>query len=317
MKDCSGVISVGTNSTRLLVVNFSAKRFGLFGDPVARIVKQRSVGTRIGEGLKESGHLREDAMERTLETVREYRNAFNGGKVEEYVIATSALRRADNARDFVDRVREVTGVDVAILDGAEEAKASFRGAVTSLDDSEQLHAGVLDTGGGSTEYAVGAHEHAEETVSCEVGAVRLTEWFPALAGHNGLVDNASIDGARRKTRELLEPIVRPLPAEALAIVGGSATTALAVVRGHPVRFGDAEVTRDKLQSALNTLCELPLAKRRTVPGMNPQRVDILPAGILILDTALEMLGHDCATVSYSDLLLGYLLLQREKNEALS
>ena len=312
MSDRSAVISIGTNSTRLLLVDFSAKRFGVFGDPVTRIVKQRSVGTRIGEGLKESGHLSAEAMDRTLEIVRAYQDSLDEQKP--YVIATSALRRADNADEFVGRVRKITGSDVDILEGEEEAKASFRGAITSFDDSEQLRAGVLDVGGGSTEYAVGEHEHALYTVSCEVGAVRLTEWFPALSGSGGFVDNTSIDAARGKTIELLKPILSLPKAEALAIVGGSAATTLAVVRGHPVRFGNTELRREKLQTAFNMLCELPQSKRRTVPGMNPQRADILPAGMLILDTAMEMLGHDCATVSYSDLLLGYLLLQREKTE---
>ncbi len=314
MNDRSAVISIGTNSTRLLVVDFAAKRFGVFGDPVTRVLKQRSIGTRIGEGLKESGHLSEEAMNRTLETVRGYCDALDSQTPAVHVIATSALRRADNANDFVQRVREITHTDVNILDGDEEARASFRGAVTSFDDTEQLRAGVIDVGGGSTEYAVGDHEHAAHSVSCEVGAVRLTEWFPTLGGSGGFVDNASIDAAREKARGLLNPILTLPKVEALAIVGGSATTALAVVRGHPVRFGDTELTRDKLQNAFNMLCELPLAKRRTVPGMNPQRADILPAGILILDMAIGMLGHERATVSYSDLLLGYLLLQREKTE---
>ncbi|MBV9402356.1 MAG: hypothetical protein JO018_01365 [Candidatus Eremiobacteraeota bacterium] len=312
MSDRAAVISIGTNSTRLLVVDFSAKRFGVFGDPITRILKQRSTGTRIGEGLKEKGHLTDEAMNRTLEVVREYCEALDSHTPAVNVIATSALRRADNANEFVERVREVTNSDVHILDGSDEAKASFRGAITSFDDTEELCAGVLDVGGGSTEYAVGNHEHASQTASCEVGAVRLTEWFPSLAGREGFVDNASIDAAREKTIDLLEPILALPKAEVLAIVGGSATTALAVVRGHPVRFGDTELTREKLRNAFDLLCELPLAKRRTVPGMNPQRADILPAGMLILDTAIALLGHDRATVSYSDLLLGYLLLEREK-----
>ncbi|MBV9276767.1 MAG: hypothetical protein JOZ97_00875 [Candidatus Eremiobacteraeota bacterium] len=317
MSDRSAVISIGTNSTRLLAVNWLAKRFGVFGDAVTRIIKQRSIGTRIGEGLKESGHLSAEGMDRTLEVVREYCRALNHHPTELFVIATSALRRADNADDFVKRVRDITGTDVSILDGSEEAKASFRGAVTSFDDTEQLCAGVLDVGGGSSEYAVGEREHAAHSVSCEVGAVRLTEWFPSLAGEEGFVDNASIDAARNKATALLGPILTLPKSEVLAIVGGSATTALSVVRGHPVRFGDTELTRERLQNAFNMLCEVPLAKRRTVPGMNPQRADILPAGILILDTAIGLLGHDRATVSYSDLLLGYLLLQREKAEAVA
>lgn len=295
----------------MLLVDWHAKRFGVFGDHATRIIKQRSVGTRLGEGLKESGHLGEEAMARTLEVVQSYAEAIQGRTKRLSVIATSAMRRADNADDFIKRVRAITGIDLEILDGQDEARASFRGAATSLDDIEDVRVGVIDTGGGSTEYAVGEHEHADQSLSCEVGAVRLTEWFPRLAGRDGMVDNDTIETARSKARELLERITSLPKAEKIAVVGGSATTALSVIRGHHGRFGDMTLTREKLRDAFNMLCELPCDKRRTVPGMNPQRADILPAGMLILDTCLDLLEHDRATVSYTDLLFGFLLLQRE------
>jgi len=311
MSEKSAVISIGTNSTRMLQVDWSAKRFGLFGEHATRIVKQRSTGTRIGEGLKEAGRLDETAMRRALEVVQEYMNELRGKTERLHAIATSALRRAENADEFIEQMRNVTGVKLNILDGKEEAAASFRGAVPSLDDVENQRVGVIDAGGGSTEYAIGEHEHADQSLSCEIGAVRLTEWFPALSGKDGMVENQVIDKAREKARELLDRITSLPSVAAVAIVGGSATTALSVVRGHHARFGDQILRRDKLRDAFNMLCELPCEKRKTVPGMNPQRADILPAGMLILDTALELLGKDQATVSYTDLLFGYLLLVRE------
>ena len=311
MSDRSAVISIGTNSTRMLLVDWHAKRFGVFGDDSVRILKQKSVGTRIGEGLKESGHLSEEAMNRTLDVVKSYYDVLNGRTNRLYAISTSALRRADNADDFIKRVHDITNTELQILDGAYEARASFRGAVTSLDDVAEKRVGVIDSGGGSTEYAVGEHEHADHTISVEIGAVRLTEWFPKLSGDLGMVDNQTIDAARDKARGILEKLTSLPEAEALAVVGGSATTSLSVIRGHHGRFGDNTITREKLQDAFNMLCELPCDKRRTVPGMNPQRADILPAGMLILDSALALLGHESANVSYTDLLYGFLTLQRE------
>jgi len=295
----------------MLLVDWSAKRFGLFGEHATRIVKQRSMGTRIGEGLAESGRLDDAAMRRTLEVVQGYMNELRGKTERLHAIATSALRRAENADEFINQIRDITGVKLNILDGKEEAAASFRGAVPSLDDVENQRVGVIDAGGGSTEYAVGEHEHPDHSLSCEIGAVRLSDWFPALAGKDGMVDNQTIDKARAKARELLGRITSLPSVEAIAIVGGSASTALSVVRGHHARFGDQILRRDNLRDAFNMLCELPCEKRKTVPGMNPQRADILPAGMLILDTALELLGKDEATVSYTDLLFGYLLLERE------
>ncbi len=311
MSDVSAVISIGTNSTRMLVVDFAGKRFGFFGDRSIRILKQRSTGTRIGEGLRESGHLGDEPMRRTLDVVQCYMEALDGHTERLNVISTSALRRADNADAFKARIREITGCDLNILDGKVEAAASFRGAVTSLNDTDSERVGVLDSGGGSTEYAIGEHELADQSLSCEIGAVRLTEWYPDLNGHNGLVENRTIDEARTKARELLERITSLPPVKALAVVGGSATTTLAVVRGHHAKIGDDTLTREKLRGVFNVLCELPVEKRRTIPGMNPQRADILPAGIIIIDTALELLHQECATVSYNDLLFGYLLLERE------
>ncbi|GAC1656997.1 MAG: Ppx/GppA phosphatase family protein [Vulcanimicrobiaceae bacterium] len=311
MSDMASVISIGTNSTRMLQVDFAGKRFGFFGDRSIRIIKQRSTGTRIGEGLRESGHLAEEPIRRTLDAVQTYMDALRGNSERLSVIATSALRRADNANDFSQKISEITGCQLQILDGKVEAAASFRGAVTSLEDVENERFGVIDTGGGSTEYAVGEHEHAQASLSCEIGAVRLTEWFPNLNGENGLVDNATIEKARAKAREMLECITTLPHVNAIAAVGGSATTTLSLLRGHHGPFGDDTLTRDKLRGAFNILCELPIEKRRSVPGMNPQRADILPAGILILDTALELLGHDCATVSFTDLLFGYLMLEKE------
>ena len=311
MKNTAAVISIGTNSTRMLLVDFAGKRFGFFGERSIRIVKARSTGTRVGEGLRATGYLGEEPMRRTLEVVQAYTDALRGHTERLSIISTSALRRASNASDFTHNIRKITGCNLHILDGKDEAAASFRGAVTSLDESENDRIGVIDAGGGSTEYAVGEREHADQTVSCEIGAVRLTELFPGLAGENGFVDNQTLDDARAKARELLEPVTSLSTATQIALVGGSATSALALSRGHRGPFGDEGLSREKLRALLNLLCELPLEKRRTVPGMNPQRADILPAGMLIIDTALELLGHDCATVSDTDLLFGYLLLERE------
>ena len=313
MSDVWAVVSLGTNSTRVLVADFDAKRYGFFGDHAVRITLQRSVGTRLGESLGESGKLGDEPMRRTLDVVEQYVDEVRARHARRvFSIGTSALRRAQNGAEFVERVNALTSSELEILSGEDEARASFRGAVTSLDHGEEMRVGVVDTGGGSTEYAVGEHEHAKHIVSCEVGAVRLTEWFPGLSGRDGFVDNATIDGAAAKAREVLAPIVEFPRADALAFVGGSATTALSVVRGHRGPFGADALTRESLQAAFNLLCELPYEKRKNVPGMVPQRADILPAGILILKTVLSLLKHNEAKVSPTDLLFGYLLLQRER-----
>lgn len=293
------VLGLGTNSTRLLVANLRVP---------LRIVAQRSIGTRLGEGLRESGQIGEEPMRRTLEAL-EFHYALARRYTDDIsVIATSAMRRADNAQIFIDQIVQLTSSNVTVLNGKEEASCSFHGAVHfSTSASERV--GVLDVGGGSTEYATGTSQAIEKTVSCEVGAVRLTEWFPDLAGTVGFVDNETIDQGRERARQLLSALIEFHKVSVLIAVGGTATTSAAVLRGHRLGFGQATLSRDALAAAFNKLCELGTAKRRHVPGMVRQRADILPAGMMLLDAALENLGHDACTVSRNDLLLGYLLSQ--------
>lgn len=299
------MISIGTNSTRYLLVEFSEQR-----PERPRILGARSLGTRVGEGLRESGRLAEVPMARTLEAVRAHCSEIAGRYDRIFTIATSAVRRAENAAAFALRVEALTGSPLTILSGQEEARASFRGAAGALPHGRR--AGVLDTGGGSTEYAVGTSERVEAALSCEIGAVRLTERLPALAGSQGAVDAATIRQAREEVRVALAPIAGMPDAGEVFLVGGSATSAAALL--YPgIGFESAIVVeRPLLQHQFDVLCSLPLERRKAIAGMNPQRADILPAGMLVLLEFLDLTGHHSATVSLKDLLYGYLLEVHER-----
>ncbi len=299
------ILSIGTNSTRVLLADMEPE--------IPRIETSRSIGTRIGEGLRESGSLGEEPMMRTLEAIRDHMRAVRGHYVRLYAIATSALRRADNGALFRETVHDTIGVPVQVLSGDEEAAASYRGAITAFGAGRHDEVGVIDTGGGSTEYAIGSTHEPERTISCEIGAVRLTEAVPQLSGREGIVDLDTIARAKELARAALEPLLDFRHVERLALVGGSATTAVQVVRERKTKMDRAELTRVDLQRALVRLCGMTYKQRRDVVGMKPHRADILPAGIIVLETALEMLGHDRATATTADLLLGYLLQQRDRH----
>jgi exopolyphosphatase / guanosine-5'-triphosphate,3'-diphosphate pyrophosphatase len=275
----------------------------------------RSIGTRIGEGLRERGKLGEEPMRRTLDAVAAHMRAVRGHYVRLFAIATSALRRAENGEAFTRRMEGMLGVPVQILSGDEEAQASYRGAITAWGPLHGEELGVIDLGGGSTEYAVGNTSVPEKTVSCEIGAVRLTEALPLLGGDDGVVDLDTIEDARKRVRAALAPIVDFPKVEHLAFVGGTATTTAALIRGKRTLFETYEISRSDLQRALVRLCGLPLEERKKLDGMKPQRADILPAGIIVLETVLDLVAHDRATVTTADLLLGYLLEQRDHERA--
>ncbi|MGH7738092.1 MAG: hypothetical protein ACREMP_09545 [Candidatus Tyrphobacter sp.] len=277
-------------------------------------VLARTVGTRVGEGLGERGELDLDAAARTLSVLAEYTKGARERGAEIVVVATSALRRAENSQAFSQRVRERTGKSLRILSGEEEARLSFRGAVGSLQHFEGT-SGVLDVGGGSTEYATGSGSIPKSGRSHEIGAVRLTERIPSLSGRRGTVDEQSLAQGFRIAAEALAPLSRERQIDRLLLVGGSATTTAAVASLDSTKA--PELSRQVLTQTLARLCSLDLEGRKAVAGMRPQRADILPAGIIILATAMELVRHSVAIVAPGDLLVGVLLEERERGTAAS
>ncbi len=296
-------ISVGTNSTRVLLADVAPE--------MPHVDLARSIGTRIGEGMGQSGPIGEEPMRRTLEAIKQLHRAIRGHYVRLFALATSAVRRAENGDEFAAAVESILGVPLRVLGGHEEANASYRGAITAFGALHGERVGVIDTGGGSTEYAVGTTTVPEQLVSCEIGAVRLTEAVPALAGRDGVVDLATIERARAIARQALAPL-RDFPAvERLAFVGGSATTTASIVRGKRGKIASFAITRAELQKVLVRLCGMELRERKELAGMKPQRADILPGGIIVLDTVMDMVKRDAAIATAADLLLGFLLQQRD------
>jgi exopolyphosphatase / guanosine-5'-triphosphate,3'-diphosphate pyrophosphatase len=297
------VVSIGTNSTRLLLSDVEPD--------VPRIELTRSIGTRIGEGLGEHGRLAEEPMTRTLAALEQLVRAVRGHYVRLFAVATSALRRAENGEAFAQRVFDVLGVPLRVLTGEEEAAASYRGALTAFGTLRGEQVGVVDVGGGSTEYAVGNSAEPERVISCEVGAVRLTEALPALAGRDGAVDPATLERARAIAREALARLAEYANVERVAIVGGSATTTAAIVHARKTPPLSYALTRGDLERTLARLTAMTLEERKAVAGMKPQRADILPGGIVVLESALEIIGRDEAIATTADLLLGIALEQRD------
>jgi exopolyphosphatase / guanosine-5'-triphosphate,3'-diphosphate pyrophosphatase len=301
------VLSVGTNSTRGLLADYDSDGI--------RVPFARSIGTRIGEGLGRSGDLRPEAIARTLRALDRLHRELAGRYDRLWAVTTSAVRRADNATVFLEFVRERFGVQMDVLSGPEEARAAYRGAAAAVRPIPGERIGVVDSGGGSTEFAIGSGIEPDAVVSCEIGAVVLTEAVPELSGRSGPVSAAAVERARTLARVALEPLRAFERGAKVALVGGSASTAGAIARGGLLGRDVVDLSRADLQRVLRRLCSLDLDRRKRMRGMRVQRADILPAGIVILDTALELLEARCSVASRWDLLLGVLLDRVERAEA--
>jgi exopolyphosphatase/guanosine-5'-triphosphate,3'-diphosphate pyrophosphatase len=288
------LISIGTNSTRLLILAHEA------------VVVARSTGTRLGRGLGADGQLDHDARTRTLAVVAEYTAEISARRAAVDVVATSALRRASDAGAFANDVAAIVGVAPRILSGDEEAAYSFAGATWGIAAADRL--GVLDVGGGSTELAVGTQASAERTLSIEIGAVRLAERHPALLGAAAL-DAAGraivVDRVRADVGAVLAPLAALGSFDELLAVGGTVFTAAGMVSGDPTRDG-VRIDRAQRRGLIDELLARDLVARRALAHIRPQRADILPAGLFIVDVACDILGIDALRVSHADLLAGYL-----------
>lgn len=262
--------------------------------------------------MRANGRLDPDARERTLAAIAEYVQTVRERCAAIACIATSAVRRADDGAEFTAAVRELTGVEPHILSGEEEATYSFLGATHAAGDDAEV--AVLDVGGGSTELAVDipAQARARAAVayarSVEIGAVRLAEHHRALLGERALAPSERtqlLARTRADAASVLAPFAEaPSPARLVA-VGGTAFTAAAMIAQAPLRDG---VTMSAPQRAalLDELLACDLDARKALPFIRPQRADILPAGIAIIDEACRILGVPEVTVSVDDLLAGYL-----------
>jgi exopolyphosphatase / guanosine-5'-triphosphate,3'-diphosphate pyrophosphatase len=297
------VVDIGTNSTRLLI--------GDVEDGEVRELDRRSIVTRLGEGVDATGRLGEEPQQRVFAALDEYAQAIGEhGAERRTAVMTSAVRDAENGDEFAAAVRERYGLEGRTLSGDEEARLTFLGATAARDRSDGTKLLVIDIGGGSTELVVGARGEVEFHVSTQAGVVRHTE------RHIDTDPPARKELAElgRDVRPLLEESVWPetrSSVRAAVAVAGTATSCAAIdLELEPYDASRVEghvLTVERLGELLDRLAAMPLAERREVPGLHPDRAPTIVAGMIILTEALEAFGLSEVEVSERDILWGVAL----------
>ena len=287
-------IAIGSNSTRMLAAEVMK---GMLLNP-ARGREE----TRLFLGLDEAGNISPDKLEATAQAVaRLYRDALGYGAETVDLFATSATRDAGNSADFAARIRELTGLELQIISGEEEARLAFMAV------SEGKRRMVMDIGGGSTEWTIGEHNRVEWAVSMQLGASRLLKMQPINCPQDA-------EKALALCREIMAPYARQLsalpPAPAMIGLGGSCTTAAAITMGREAHGEAVEgktVTRQQAMEQLQMLSAMTIAERMSVPGLPPARAMHYPHGLCILITAMELCGFQELTISGKINIDGYLM----------
>ncbi|MGH2821241.1 MAG: exopolyphosphatase [Actinomycetota bacterium] len=295
-------IDVGTNSTRLLVAEEVVGGF--------RSLDRRTTITRLGQSVDERRLLAPDALRRTLSTIAEYAATCGEYGVEMLrVTGTSAVRDARNRNDFFEGVKTLTGRDPELLSGETEARTTFLGAVSDLDESGYESVVVLDIGGGSTELIFGGSE-PETLVSTDIGCVRMLEKHlhsdPPADSELGAL-RADVDGRLEEARVALG-----VPAGTRLVgVAGTLTQLATLKAGTPVHDPDVShhmaLTHGDVRMLARRLRSLPYEKRRRIRGLDPGRADVIVAGAEILLCVMEGFDSPEVLVSEKDILDGLVL----------
>lgn len=304
-------MDIGTNSIRLAVVEVSSG----FNWNVLTLQKQV---VRLGEGefdgrkargrrrqKDEGGHyLTHDAIARGALVCTRFAEVARGYGAEEIVaLATAAVREAINQEEFVDRVREMADLDVRVISGQEEARLIYLGVSSGVDIPKGKNALFMDIGGGSTELIVGDNTTYKFLDSLKIGAIRLTA--ERVTDPTKPISPTTWAALQRYVRSALAPAVRNIAASGFAVMYGSSGTAqnVAEIVAHgsaatvPTSFRNYSLSLEDIQAVTRRLCALTLEQRRRIPGINPERADIIIGGSCILQTVMETVGATSIQIS--------------------
>ncbi len=280
-------MDIGTNSIRLLLVRINPNHTHTV------LTSQKEV-VRLGEGEFVDQYLKPEAMKRAALVCRKFAElARSHGAKEIIAVATSAARDAQNQKQFLQLLKREAKVDVHVVAGKEEARLIYLG-VSSGAHIGRKKALFIDIGGGSAEVIVGDQKQYDHLDMLKLGAIRLTTMF--LPDETGPVSDDRYALVRRYVRNACIRTAQRVQGYKIDLAFGSSGTivnlaeiASRLLRKRPLQRDDT-LTLRHLKETSRMLRELPLEERRDVPGINPERADIIIAGAAVIETLMEELG---------------------------
>jgi len=296
MGDVLAALDLGTNSFHLVVARTD------HGDRFEVIERERE-RVRLGSGAGDMSLLAPEAMDRGVAALGRMRQMAEAHGAQLYAVATSAVREATNAEEFLRRARTEAGVAVQVISGPEEARLIHLGVLQAVPVFDRRLV-LVDIGGGSTEILVGERGETLVATSVKLGALRLTERFFSTKR----LHPSAVEACRRHLRSTLAAVVRQVDRHGFDVaVGSSGTIATLCAMVHaqrddgepPRTFNNFRFTAEELHGVVADLVAAETVDtRRKIPGMEASRVDIILAGALIADEVVTQLG--ITEMVYSD-----------------
>jgi len=286
-------IDIGTNSIHMVVAKVSTSGF--------EVIAREKDNTRLGEGGGDMKMLSPEAIERGIEALRNMRRIADAHRASVFAVATSAVREAKNSAEFVGRAANEAGIDIEVISGVEEARLIHLGVLQALPLSGKRSM-LIDIGGGSTEVVI--FDHTEELFvrSFKIGAVRLSNrFFP-----HGSTHPASVSSCSQFVASTIEPTKREVVklGHDVAVVSSGTGETLARMcwmlthDESPRSINGITFSFEELRTVTSKIASCTLEQRAELDGLDADRVDIILAGALILESLAK--SFNIKTFTYCD-----------------
>ncbi len=292
-------IDIGTNTALLLIADLEPESASIL--PVYH--KQTIV--RLGKNVDAKKVIDRESLQRLIDCLSDYRRISDEHHAEKIIaVGTSALRDAENHLDVIHTIARETGITIQCISGKEEAELTFFGAVAGMSNIPELFS-VIDIGGGSTEISLGSISAVTQSVSLDIGSVRLTERFFTMQPP----DQKEFDTAKAIINKHLTASILPFftAREYVYGVAGTLTTIAQIVQGlkqfdalkvhnFPLRYHDVHAFLEQIKKCnLEQIISL---------GIPEGRADVITMGTLILHQFMRLLGIEEIRVSIQGLRFG-------------
>jgi exopolyphosphatase/guanosine-5'-triphosphate,3'-diphosphate pyrophosphatase len=279
------LIEIGTNTTKFLIAD-------VFGN-AQRVRHFEARTTRIGRGLKKSGRISHEALDATVTAVAALRKKAAKHRADLLIaVATYALRKAANADAVQKRIGKAAGVPLKILTGREEAHFAFLSASNRLKLAKP-HTLLIDIGGGSTEVVLANRRRIERARSIPIGALHLTERFvrtePIDSGDFSALETFVDKTVRRHLAATGADRIAPGHLDLVASGGSVTTIARVIAAGNKHIDWVSAVRSSEIHDFLERCLSMTLARRKRIPGLDPKRADIIPAGLAVVVSFMKAL----------------------------
>lgn len=298
-----GIIDLGSNSARLVIVN-------LFADGYFMVIDELKESVRLGQDMERDGFLKPARVADTIRTLKMFKKLCDASGVTRIIaVATEAVRRAKNQRSFLDEIQATCGIQIRVLSAEEEATFVYRGVINTMDAPKGL---ILEIGGGSTKIVYYNRRNMLNYVTLPFGAVTLTGLF-AEEGVKPEVQAAKIEEFFTHQLKDIEWLKEVDPDTQMIGVGGSFRNLFKIAKilnKYPLdTVHNYKMYVEDFEPVYNTIRVLDLDKKKKIKGLSTDRADILPAALAIIKSFVSFMNNDMFTISGAGLREGIMFNQ--------